>query len=221
MPSIAGRGRVPALFLGLALVLAACGGSTEAAGVASLASAEPGAATAEPSGAPVDFQDALLEFTQCLRDQGLDVDDPQFGTGGGPQFGGGGGAGGGLFGGADPNDPGVRAAQEACAPLLEGVQGQFDPEAQAERQAQQLALAQCMRDEGIDWPDPQIGTGAGGGFGGNFRTEVDFQSPEVQAALEVCRTEVGFEGPGGFGGPGGGPGGGGQNGGNGTDGASA
>lgn len=56
-----------------------------------------------------EFQDQLLELTECLRDQGLTVDDPDFSSGGG--FGGGGG---GLFGDLDQDDPKVQAALEEC-----------------------------------------------------------------------------------------------------------
>jgi hypothetical protein len=196
------RTTLPAVALTLMLVAAACGGPTGSNGVASLSSANPAGASAAPSDGPVDFQQALLDYTQCLRDNGLDVPDPQFGADGGPQFGGGTG-GGGRFGDIDLNSPEFQAAQEACSGLLAGVQRQQDPAAQADRQAQLLVFAQCMRDEGIDFPDPQLGTGGRPGFGGGFGN-LDFQAPEVQAALEVCRTNLGAFGPGG-GAPGSGP----------------
>lgn len=69
-------------------------------------------------------QDTLLEFAQCLRDNGLDVDDPDFenfGPGGG-----GGGGGGGLFGeGFNPQDPAVQPVIEECQSLFAG--GDFAP----------------------------------------------------------------------------------------------
>ncbi|MEO1059238.1 MAG: hypothetical protein AAFY28_20215, partial [Actinomycetota bacterium] len=64
------------------------------------------------------------EFAQCLRDNGLDVDDPDFenfGPGGG-----GGGGGGGLFGeGFNPQDPAVQPVIEECQSLFAG--GDFAP----------------------------------------------------------------------------------------------
>lgn len=69
-------------------------------------------------------QDDLLEFAQCLRDEGLDVDDPDFDNFGPGAGGGGGGAG--LFGdGFDPQDPAAQGAIEACQGLFAG--GGFGP----------------------------------------------------------------------------------------------
>lgn len=63
-----------------------------------------------------DIEDQLLEVAQCLRDQGLDVDDPDLSGGlagaGGPS---------GIFGaGFDPNDPANQEAIEACQGLFTG-----------------------------------------------------------------------------------------------------
>lgn len=192
--SLGARSVLPALLVTLALVAAACGGTTPAASVATLASSDPAAPSAAPSGEPVDFQQAMLDYAQCLRDNGIDVADPQFDANGRPQFGD--GAGGGPFGDIDRSSPEFQAAEEACGDLRAGVQREVDPVAQAERQAQLLAFAQCMRDEGIDFPDPQLGAGGGPGFGGGRFAELDLQSPEVQAALEVCQADFGGFGPG-------------------------
>ena len=55
-------------------------------------------------------QDQLLEFAQCLRDNGLDVDDPDL-----DEFTQPGGGRGGLFGeGFDPQDPASQDALDAC-----------------------------------------------------------------------------------------------------------
>ena len=60
-----------------------------------------------------ELQDTLLEFAQCMRDNGVDMGDPDlsnFGPGGGDD-----GPGGGPFGGAiDFGDPDVVAALEVC-----------------------------------------------------------------------------------------------------------
>ncbi|MEL6892081.1 MAG: hypothetical protein AAFP84_10820 [Actinomycetota bacterium] len=62
-------------------------------------------------------QDALLDFAECLRDNGLDVDDPDLSSGAGP------GAITGIFGeGFDPNDPDNAAAIDACRGLFAGGQ---------------------------------------------------------------------------------------------------
>jgi hypothetical protein len=44
-----------------------------------------------------------------------------------------------------------------------------------------LEFAKCMRDEGItDFPDPPVG-------GGAQASDIDGDSPQVQAAQEACR----------------------------------
>lgn len=79
-----------------------------------------------PGGGQIDAeaQDTLLDFAECLRDNGLEVDDPDFDNFG-PGAGGGGG-GGGLFGDAfDPQDPAAQPAIEECQSLFAG--GGFAP----------------------------------------------------------------------------------------------
>ncbi len=72
-------------------------------------------------------------------------------------------------------------------------------------QEQALAFSKCMRDHGIDMPDPQFSTDGGGAFsisvGGPDGTGpttngplVDFNSKEFKAASEAC----GGPGGGGF-----------------------
>ena len=66
--------------------------------------------------ANVEGTSQLLDVAQCLRDQGLDVDDPDLSDGlagaGGPA---------GIFGaGFDPNDPANQDAIEACRGLFTG-----------------------------------------------------------------------------------------------------
>lgn len=62
------------------------------------------------------LQDALLKYAKCLRDNGFNMPDPQFGTGGG-------GPGGGAFRDINRNDPAFKKADTVCQPLLAGVRG--------------------------------------------------------------------------------------------------
>ncbi len=70
---------------------------------------------------PTEVEDTLLEFAQCLRAEGIEVDDPELsrlvtGTGDNP--------GTRLFGEAfDPTDPDVQDAVEACRGELGGLGG--------------------------------------------------------------------------------------------------
>lgn len=63
----------------------------------------------------VSFQDTLLEFAQCMRDNGIDVDDPSLSDFAPGQDGGGFG---GPFTELDISDPEVREAFEACQPIF-------------------------------------------------------------------------------------------------------
>jgi hypothetical protein len=60
------------------------------------------------------LQDALLKYAKCMRDNGFNMPDPQFGTGGG-------GPGGGAFRDINRNDPTFKKADTACQSILAGV----------------------------------------------------------------------------------------------------
>lgn len=193
-----------AIFAGL--LLAACGGS-ESPEVANLGTDTTTDAEADATEAPSDPEEAILAYTQCMRENGVDLPDPDFsvepGEGGGGFFG---------QGGIDPEDPDFQEAQEKCGSNLESIQGTFNPDNQEQFQDAALELAQCMRDRGFDVPDPdfsQGGPGQGGPGGGILGDSgLDPEDPEVQAALEECQ-EAAF-GDLDIGPPGGGPPGGGQ-----------
>jgi hypothetical protein len=153
-------------------------------------------------GRPIDpeFQDAMVEFAECMREHGIDMPDPQVGEGGMVVIGGGPGAeGDGPPSEAEQEE--MEAANEACQPILEDVRGsmpELDPEQEAEMQEEALAFAECMREHGIDMPDPvfsdggrvtmEIGDEDGPGFD---PTDDDFQE-----AAEDCGGEGGFIGVG-------------------------
>jgi hypothetical protein len=129
------------------------------------------------SSAPIDPEEAQLAFAQCMREHGIDVPDP--GTGGGLQ----------ITGGAENQDE-MDAAMEACEPLLENARDAIeqDPEREAEMREQMLEFTECMRDHGIDMPDPQFDEDGGfsvqaqaGEQGGDPRTDDEFE-----AAAEEC-----------------------------------
>ena len=156
-----------------------------------------------------DRDEALLAYAQCMRDNGIDMDDPDT-SGGRPGFfrgGPGGGEGEIDFFGDD-----FQAAQAVCGDTLAAARPEVDPEAEQERLEQQLQLAQCIRENGYpEYPDPAIGNDGrlertrGQGFAD---IGIDPRSPEFQQVITACRDELGMEevgfGPGGLGrGPGG------------------
>ena len=87
-------------------------------------------------------------------------------------------------------DPEFQEAQEACGYLVEGQVRSIDPEQQAEMQARALEFAQCMRDHGVDMPDPQFTEDGGvmmqvGGPGQQLDPDT------MQAAQEACNELMG------------------------------
>jgi hypothetical protein len=175
-------------------VLAACGGgSTPAAQVASVAS-DSSTTTTTVAGATneADAQQAMLDFAACMREHGIDMPDPQFGANGG-----------GTFTAGSEGEPADKskldAAQQACQSYLDKVKSNappMDPAKVEEEKQRLLDFAQCMRDHGIDFPDPQISSDGGGlqvQMGG---PGVDINSPGFKEANDACSEQVGMPKPG-------------------------
>jgi hypothetical protein len=165
----------------IALLAAACGGGARPSGVASLGKTTPssaaagGVATTLPPGDTVEkHYEQALKFSECMRSNGIpNFPDPSS-TGGidiGPSS------------GIDPQRPQFQAAQKACrkyfpAPDLSKAEI-------AQREAQALEFAKCMRANGVpNFPDPQFG--ANGAESVGPVAGVDPNSPAYQAATNKC-----------------------------------
>ena len=153
----------------LALALSGCGaGGDDGGGVATAGGAK---AEATASGTPVSDHDRQLAFARCMRENGVDMPDPE--AGGRPGF---------RFG-ADVDQQKVQAAMEKCQDKLpNGGQG---PQLNPEQAEQMRVLAKCMRENGVpDFPDPDADGRVRIGTGGNA---IDIGDPAMKAALEKCR----------------------------------
>ena len=159
--------------------------------VATLRTPGPDAAPSEAPAEAVDGEEAILEFVSCLRDNGLDLPDPQFGPEG-VRF-----ADPAIMASVDFRSSEFLDAMEACQQYLEALQPEIDPEQQAEQNEQILAFAECMRREGIDFPDPDPvrGMTMGSMRGPDGELRIDPFSPEFQEASGVCTAELGLEVP--------------------------
>ncbi len=164
------------------------------------ASAEADPTSDSVSGTPAEISDEerLLEFAQCMRDNGVDFPDPVVEADGTIDFGRrpGGGAGGqdseGLQ--AIGRDPDLPAARAACSEHIEGLAlgpgGQNFDEVRVELMDRLLEFAQCMRDNGVDISDPDPNAfGPGGGAGRPFGG-LDFDDADVSAAFEICGEQL-------------------------------
>lgn len=185
----------------LSLALGACAGTSQA-GVATLSQDSKTAATEADA---KDAEAELQEWTECMRENGVDIPDAEVGEDGGIRIGrrvqaGGSNVTGGVAqgGGAVRLGDDFAKAREECGdpPRIPGA-GRSEEDLQ-ELQENALKLANCMREEGVeDFPDPDFsnrGPGAGPGTrvaGGPFGAAVDMNDPKVQAAFEACRDELG------------------------------
>jgi hypothetical protein len=174
----------------LAVVLAACGTSTGNSSGDTLASLEgSGTDSTATVDTQVEAEEAAIAFAQCMRNNGIEIDDPTVDEDGSVDFFGGGAPPTDL----DPQSEQFQTALDECGDLIEGaalgVAGFDDPEIQD----QALALTTCLREQGIDVPDIDFS----GGVPAGPPPGVDFDDPEFQAAFELCQEETGFAGPGG------------------------
>ena len=178
-------------FLGAILLgLAACGGGSSGATTPTLptlgdASADRPDATTTTTVA-VDPEEAFQEYAACMREHGIDIPDPDT-SGGGGVF---------TIGGVG-SDPGAfEEAGKVCDPILEDAFGEFEmsPEQEAELRDQELVFARCMRDNGVDWPDPTGDFGSGGSV---IELGDDVDPETMNAAMDTCSKEA-FGGSGGF-----------------------
>jgi hypothetical protein len=165
---------VGALLLALTLVLAACGGDDDSDGVASLngstAQSENGDGSSK---AEQDPQEAALDYAKCMREHGIDMPDPVNGR---------------IELNVDPNVPveKVEKAQKACKDILEKAGPQLSEEQQNALQDAQLAFAKCMRDHGIDMPDPRFGEGGIVTQQDTPGNGIDPEDPKYQKAQRAC-----------------------------------
>jgi hypothetical protein len=127
-----------------------------------------------------EFREAAVDYAQCMRENGVDMPDP------------------------DPNAPGIQLrsppgtdratmerAQEACQEILDKARPpELSAEEQSEFRERALEQAQCMREHGIDMPDPTFD-------GGGVRMQLppgSREDPAFQEAVEECMQQLGGSG---------------------------
>ena len=148
------------------------------------------------------FEDAMVSYSACMREHGVDMPDPTFDGKGGSMImrtdsaTGDGDAAPALGG---PDDETFKAAAEACQPIMDTAQ-QNMPKLSAEEEAKMrdeaLKFAQCMRAHGVDMPDPTFD--AAGASSVIIKGEGDDSGPPVDVdkfneAATACQGE-GFGG---------------------------
>lgn len=135
-----------------------------------------------PEAEPDDGETAAFAFSECMREHGFDWPDPVRIDGGWDNP---------VPEGIDPESPEFGDAQTEC----EAESGSFDaggldPDDRTsmdEEMERMLTFARCMRDQGIDFPDPQIdGDGINGPAG-----PLDGDWDAFNEARAVCEEETG------------------------------
>ena len=170
------RGSKKVRILLLLLIFSACTiGGEESQGVVSIESTTETTIVDEE----ITFEEGVLDFAQCMREEGINFPDPTFDIDGNPQF--------------DnleiENEEEFESAFENCEDILRNAlpeQFDLDPEVEAALVDASLEFSQCMRDQGIDFPDPKPGEF---GFFAFRDADIDFTSEAVQNAFEICQPE--------------------------------
>ena len=181
------RWGVAVISLPLVAALAACGGGGGSDGVATLGGAGENAATDDTTDASVDPQDAAVEYARCMREHGIDMPDPEIGEGGDVRIAVRAGPG---ARGKSPNggDADFEEAEKECGPILRNALGADEgpsPEEEAEMRDRMLEFARCMREHGVDMPDPDFD---GGGLVkiGRPGDEAPADDDTFRAAEQAC-----------------------------------
>jgi len=146
------------LAMTVSLAVAGCGGSDSSDdGMASAGGRGNGPASA-PASAPAGD---LVKWTQCLRENGLDVQDPPPG---------------GMV--SLPMDrPQAKDAIDKCKQYQSAMQNRTgaDPDDPAQQESRRK-FAKCMRDNGVDWADPVPGS----------QMTVPAMTPQLMEVFDKC-----------------------------------
>jgi hypothetical protein len=173
------------LTVGLGLS-AGCGDDTknDDSALPDAAGASSEAPTGDDDEADLDPEDAMLKFAQCMRDHGVDMDDPK--------------PGGGInINGEGLSESQMNAAQKACQKWMDMAEPEDGGHEMSEEEKQSfLDMAACMRERGYNFPDPVFD-------GGRVTQKVEKgegdqpgpDDPSFKKDMDECSAEAGMEPP--------------------------
>ena len=182
-----------ALLVALTLVVGACTSESEPAADSTIPSSDDlvttdtaAVSTTSTTLGRLGLEQATLEFTACLREQGIEAPDIRLDAQGRPVLDE-------LLDRVDTSTPEFAEALRACAPILTragALDLRSDPELQAVIVDQLQEFSECMRREGItDFPDPDPAfTGTGSPFP---LDEIPFDDPLFEKATFACQEILG------------------------------
>jgi hypothetical protein len=152
------------------------------AAVAAMSSALAACGSESSSGGTsrAEFQEAALKHAECMRRNGIDMPDPKPGQGL-------------VFDNRDVDPERLRRAEERCRKHLADLPApELNEEDEREFRDRALRHARCMREQGIDFPDPRFG--AGGRVTVELKGDIPVDDPRFQAAEKKCSRHLGKEG---------------------------
>ena len=190
-----------ALATGTALMLSACGGGDDTADADALPVVENidtdgDVAVSDDTAfalSDVPEDEAVLEWAQCMRDNGVDIEDPTVDADGNVQLGA-------PTGDFNPQSGDFQAAADACGDLLSGTTFAGAAGGLDGLEEGLVAFTTCLRDEGLDVGDVDLGSGPPAGAGGAapggdgldlelLATVIpgfDPEDPNAQPAVDAC-----------------------------------
>ena len=168
----------------LVLVAAGCGGDEPDDGVASIEDLSDSTTSTVASPTADDElatdEENVLAFAACMRDGGIDFPDPVVDSDGNVGFD--------LMAMSDLgeiDEAEIQAAFEPCVEYLEGVNFGFERVFETDFQDEVVVFAGCMRENGIDMPDPDFsGIMEGSPLFPGWEPELD--DPDFEVAFEAC-----------------------------------
>ncbi|MCP2340351.1 hypothetical protein [Actinomadura rupiterrae] len=157
-------------------------------GLAACGNGHSGDKLASQTAKKADEATAMRNFAKCMREHGVDMPDPDGdghvtmrmtgkpGAGKGPE-----------------NDTGMQTAQKACQHLMPN--GGKPKKPTAAELDKMRKFARCMRDHGINMPDPNAdggitikqSAGPGGGAGQKLSAGGPDSDPKFKAAQDACK----------------------------------
>mgnify|MGYP001254025260 CR=1 FL=1 len=159
--------------------------SIQSAGLSNLPTDTPVPVTPEPEVAELSDEEIATNFTACLRDAGFDVPDPTLNADGTVDLLG-------LRQSIGQNQDILSSgALIGCLPLLAEASFAQEPsqEDEVELQDNILKMAQCLRDDGIDVPDPDFSNGIRAAMGGMIQGLSGADS-RLAESVEKCGQQV-------------------------------
>src|SRR5215207_5932255 len=158
----------PLVLGGMAGAIVACGGASDPDATAAEAEAKADA--------------ARIRLERCLRENGVDVPEPQAGRR--------------TVMRVDAST--MRGAMQKCRKYQEAAFGAVTPEQREEFRDAAAKFAACMRQNGVDVPDPQTSRGDETQAAPRAGvTRVEMESPKTRAAMKKCEDKLPKGGPGG------------------------